>query len=192
MSTSFLDQTELAALGLAGYGENVLISRKASIYGAGRIRIGNHVRIDDFCVLSAGKGGIEMGSYIHVAVFSLLIGAEQITLGDFANISSRVSVYSSSDDYSGETMTNPMVPDRYKRVDNRPVVIGRHSIVGSGAILLPGTELGDGCAVGALSLVTGQCKAFTIYAGIPAVEKGKRKTDLLALEEVFTRDAIRP
>ena len=74
------------------------------------IVIGNNVRIDDFVVLSAGQGGIEIGNYIHIAVFSSLIGAGRIALSDFCNISSRVSIYSSSDDYTGEYMTNPMMP----------------------------------------------------------------------------------
>jgi dTDP-4-amino-4,6-dideoxy-D-glucose acyltransferase len=181
----FLDRTELAALGLAAFGENVLISRRASLHGVSRIRLGSNVRIDDFCVLSAGAGGIEIGSYVHVAVFCLLIGAGSISVGDFANISSRVSVYTSSDDYSGTTMTNPMIPDQFRAVDTRPVEIGRHVIIGSGSVVLPGVELGEGCAIGALSLVTGKCQDFTIYAGVPAVDRGKRKTGLLALETEF-------
>lgn len=185
MSSSFLDSAEIAALGLASCGKNVQISRKASIYGAERLNIGSNVRIDDFCVLSAGEGGIELGSYIHVAAFGLLLGAGRIVLGDFANLSSRVSIYSSSDDYSGMTMTNPMIPDRYKNIDTRPVTIGRHVIIGSGSVLLPGTDLNEGCAVGALSLVAGTGEAFTILAGVPAVAKGQRKTDLLALEAEF-------
>ena len=48
---------ELEAIGFAQLGENVKISKKASIYGAANISIGNHVRIDDFCIISAGEGG---------------------------------------------------------------------------------------------------------------------------------------
>ena len=47
---------ELDALGLASYGKDVRISRKASLHNPSQIAIGAHVRIDDFCVLSAGKG----------------------------------------------------------------------------------------------------------------------------------------
>ena len=51
---SFFSDAELFDLGFASLGENVKISRKASIYGAGQISIGNNVRVDDFCILSAG------------------------------------------------------------------------------------------------------------------------------------------
>jgi dTDP-4-amino-4,6-dideoxy-D-glucose acyltransferase len=180
---SFLTLSQLEQIGFRTVGDNVLISSKASIYGAERISIGSNVRIDDFCVLSAGEDGIAIGSAIHIAVFCSLIGSATITLGDFANLSSRVSIYSSSDDYSGRTMTNPMVPDRLKAVDSRPVSIGRHVIVGCGAVILPGVTLEDGVAVGALSLVNKDCEAFQIYAGVPAVQVGERERTLLNLEK---------
>lgn len=182
---SFLDPKELEALGLAGYGTNVLISRKCSIYGASRIEFGNNVRIDDFCVLSAGIGGITIGSYVHVAVYSSLIGRGEIRIYDYANISSRVSIYSSNDDYSGAHMTNPMVDEEFTGVNHQPVFIGRHAIIGAGSIVLPGVTIGDGVAIGALSLVNRDCKAFGIYIGVPARQKGERKRDLLMLEKKF-------
>jgi len=182
---SFLDPKELKALGLAGYGKNVLISRKCSIYGASRIELGNNVRIDDFCVLSAGIGGIKLGSYIHIAAYSSLIGRGEILIYDFANISSRVSIYSSNDDYSGAHMTNPMVDEQFTGVNHQPVFIGRHSIIGAGSIVLPGVTIGEGVAIGALSLVNRDCKAFGIYIGVPARQKGERKRDLLVLEQQF-------
>ncbi|MGA0585915.1 acyltransferase [Dyella sp. KRB-257] len=177
-----LTRQELREAGFGGFGEDVRISRKASFYGAERIRLGNHVRIDDFCVLSAGKRGIAIGDRVHIAVYSSLIGEGRIQLCDYANISSRVSIYSSNDDYSGETMTNPMVPGAYTGVQHADVVIGRHVIVGSGSVILPGVELGEGAAIGALSLVRESCEPFSIYAGTPARRIGERKRTLLELE----------
>lgn len=179
---TLLSRQQLLEMGFAEVGDPVFISDKASFYGCSRIRLGHHVRIDDFAVLSAGEGGITIGNYIHIAVYSSLIGAGAIRIEDFANISSRVSVYSSSDDYSGETMTNPMVPDAYKAVQHAPVLIGRHVIIGAGTVILPGVTLQEGAAVGALSLVNQDCAAFGIYAGVPAVWRKARSKQLLALE----------
>jgi dTDP-4-amino-4,6-dideoxy-D-glucose acyltransferase len=184
---SFLDAQELAALGLGAYGDDVRISTKASLHNAKNIRIGNHVRIDDFCVLSAGDGGIELGNFIHVGVFSSLIGAGRITLRDFCNLSSRTSIYSSNDDYSGAHMTNPTVPPEFTGVAHAAVTVGRHVIIGAGSVLLPGVTLEDGVAVGALSLIKQNCEAFGIYAGSPARQIGDRTRDLLELEGQFLR-----
>ena len=180
-----LSREALARMGFASLGHDLHVSDRASFYGASRIALGDHVRIDDFCVISAGAGGVSIGQHVHVAVYSLLIGAGRITLGDFCNISSRVSIYSSSDDYSGATMTNPTVPERYKNVFHADVVLGRHVIIGSGSVVLPGVTLGEGVAVGALSLVKEDCLSFGIYAGNPARRVRERKRDLLDLERRF-------
>jgi galactoside O-acetyltransferase len=180
-----LDRSAIERMGFATVGNNVFISDRASFYNCANISIGNNVRIDDFCVLSAGVGGISIGSCVHVAVYSSLIGAGRITLSDFCNISSRVAIYSSSDDYSGATMTNPMVPCQYTDVTHADVFLGKHVIVGSGSVILPGVTLEDGVAVGSLSLVPKDCRAFGIYAGSPAKFIKDRKRDLLELEKAF-------
>jgi acetyltransferase-like isoleucine patch superfamily enzyme len=182
---AFLADDDLAELGFKALGRNVFVSERASIFGASRIRVGNNVRVDDFCILSAGEGGITLGSYIHIAAYSSIIGAGEVTVDDFANLSSRVSIYSSSDDYSGRHMTNPMVADEFKQVDVRPVHIGRHVVIGSGSVILPGVTLHDGCAVGALSLIKSDCEPFAIYGGAPARRLATRDTNLLDLERQF-------
>lgn len=186
-----LSREQIERMGFAAVGENVALSDKASFYGCGRIAIGSNVRIDDFCVLSAGQGGIVLGDHIHVAVYTSLIGAGRIALGDFCNLSSRVSIYSSSDDYSGATMTNPTVPAAYTGVRHADVTLGRHVIVGAGSVVLPGVTLEEGVAVGALSLVQADCAAFGIYAGTPARRIKERRRDLLALEQQFRRQHSR-
>lgn len=181
----FYTLEELQALGLKKIGSNVKLSTKASIYNANQIIIGDNSRIDDFCVLSAGSGGIYIGKNVHIAVYSSLIGKETITIEDFANISSKVSIYSSNDDYSGEYMTNPTVPALYTNVQHSPVKIGKHVIVGSGCVVLPGVTLEDGVAIGALSLVNKDCDAFQVYAGIPAKKIAPRSKQLLELEKIW-------
>lgn len=182
MPQGFYTLDELKEIGLASYGENVFISRRCSIYGANRIKIGSNVRIDDFCVLSAGEGGIEIESHVHIAVYTSLIGKGKISIDDFTNISSKVAIYSSNDDYSGAFMTNPMVPEQYTNVTHGDVVLGKHVIVGSGAIVLPNVVLADGVCIGALSLVASNCEEFGVYVGVPAKKVKQRKTNLLELE----------
>ncbi|MFK7698665.1 acyltransferase [Pseudomonas caspiana] len=181
----FLNKTQIEKMGFASVGENPQLSDKASYYNCAKIIIGDNVRIDDFCVLSAGAEGIVLGNYIHIAVSSLLIGAGKITMRDFSGLSSKVSIYSSTDDYSGISMTNPTVPDDFRKVKNADVNIGRHVIIGAGSVVLPGVVLEQGVAVGALSLVSKSCKEFGIYSGVPAKRIKERKRNLLELEQQF-------
>ena len=183
---AYLTQQQLEQLHFKYLGKNVKISDKASIYNAKNIHLDDNCRIDDFCILSAGVGGIYIGKYVHIAAYSSLIGAESIILADFSGISSRVSIYSSSDDYSGEFMPHPTIPDEFRNVDNRPVYLDKHTIVGAGAIVLPGAKLNIGVAIGALSLVLGkEYPEFMIYAGTPAKAIKERKRNLLELERIM-------
>lgn len=182
---SFITNDELKAMGFKHLGKDVKISSKASIYNAKNISVGDFSRIDDFCVLSAGTGGIQIGCHVHIAVFALLIGQGKITVGDFVGISSRAAIYSSNDDYSGEFMTNPTIPSAFTNVTTAPVSMGRHSIIGSGSVVLPGLSIGEGVAIGALSLVTRDCEPFGIYVGTPARKVKDRKDNLLQLEKSF-------
>lgn len=183
---SFYSDSELKDIGFGAVGENVLISKKASIYSPDKITVGNNVRVDDFCILS---GNIEIGSNVHIAAYSALYGGTAgIMVCDFANISSRVCVYAVSDDFSGEYMTNPTIPDKYKNVLNAPVVISRHVIIGSGSTVLPGVTLEEGTAVGAMSLCKKSTEPWTIYAGIPAEKLKQRDKNVLALERCFLNE----
>lgn len=179
------NHAELQELGLKQFGHEVFIGKNVSFYNAENISIGNNVRIDDFCILSAGSGGISIGNHVHIAPFCTLIGKGEIILADFSGLSSRVSIYSSTDDYSGDVLTNPTVPETYKNIIDGPVELKKHVIVGSGSIIMPNICLFEGAAIGALSLVTTSIPAFTIAAGIPAVPIKQRNRKLLELEKSF-------
>lgn len=180
-----LSRDALERMGFAALGANVEVSELASFHGTSRISLGDRVRIDDFCVLSAGVGGILLGQHVHIAVFCSLMGAGKITIADFSNLSSRVALYSSNDDYSGQFMTNPTLPSEYTGVEHADVFLGRHVIVGAGTVILPGLTLEEGVAIGALSLVNRDCQAFGIYAGRPARRIGDRSRQLLEVEKRF-------
>lgn len=182
---SFYTEEQLLGMGFSKFGKNVLISNKCSIYGAEKIVIGNNVRIDDFCILS---GRIEIGNHIHVAAFSAIYGGNDgVIIEDYANISSRVSIYSVSDDYSGESMTNPMIPEEYKKVKSETVIIKKHVIIGSTSVIMPGVILEEGCAFGAFSFINESTKPWGIYMGIPCKRKKERKKNSLELEKEFKK-----
>ena len=83
---SFFDRDELIKIGFKSIGEDVLISRKASFYSPEKMSFGNHVRIDDFCLLS---GSIAVGDYVHISAYSCIFAGDSgVVIGDFSGISS--------------------------------------------------------------------------------------------------------
>lgn len=183
MDSFFYSQDELEQIGFKSLGKNVLLSKKASIYGAAEMSIGNNVRIDDFCVLS---GKITLGNNIHIAVYTALFGGNAgIEMKDFTCLSSRCCVYAKSDDYSGEYLTNPTIPDTYLGVKESKVTLGRHVLIGSGCTIFPGVFIGEGTAVGSMSLINKSLPEWGIFAGIPCEWKKERSKHLLLLEKEF-------
>lgn len=176
--TSFYTRTELAQFGLAAFGEDVLISRKTSIYRPEAISLGHHVRIDDFCILSGGEG-ITLGNFVHIGCFCALYGGAGIVMGDYTGLSARVAVYSESDDFSGASVVGPWFPMAMKPGYIRSrVEIGRYVQVGTASSIMPGVVIGEGAAIGAHALVRSACESWTIYGGVPAKRLKARKRDL--------------
>lgn len=180
---AFYTPEQLAGLGFKKIGKNVKISDKASIYDHGEIEIGDNSRIDDFCVLS---GKITIGKYVHFAVFNNVAGGEPgITFEDFSGLAYGCHVFAQSDDYSGSSMTNPTVPDNLKNETKLPVFVGRHCIVGTGSVIIPGVNLQEGTAIGALSLVTKSTEPWSVYFGVPAKRLKARRKTLLEHEKTL-------
>ena len=183
----FLSENELKNIGFKSVGKHVLISDKCSIYSPENIEIGDNVRIDDFCILSAGKGGIVIGSNIHIACYVSLIGAGQITLEDFSQVSSRTTILSSSDDFSGDYLVGPSISSKFTNVKSAPVRLMKHSVVGTGCTVLPNVTIKEGAAVGAMSLVKEDIEEFEIVAGIPAKKIKNRNKKILKIESEYLK-----
>ena len=186
---SFLNKQEIQELGFKKVGENALISRFAKFYGSHNIEIGDNVRIDDFVIISAGQGGVTIGNYVHIAIFASIQGDAQVVISDFVGISSKVSIYSSSDNYFGHSLTNPTVPIKFRKIQSRNIFLGKHVIIGSNSVILPGSILKNGVAIGALSTVNQECDEFYIYSGNPLSKLIKRSKKMLLLETAFLEES---
>lgn len=181
---SFLSREEVMSIGFAKVGKDVNISRHCSIYSPGNISIGDHVRIDDFGILS---GNICIGNHVHIAAGVYLYGGDsRIELYDFSCLSSKVSVYAITDDYVGGYMTNPTIPSELRHVIKGPVIIEKHVVVGTGSVILPGVHIGEGASTGAMTLINKNLEPWGVFVGIPAKKINTRdKIAIKIAEEKF-------
>lgn len=179
----FLSETTLHQMGFAFLGENVKISDKAALYDIGRMSIGDNSRVDDFTVLA---GEITIGRNVHIAVFCNLAGGRAgISMADFSGLAYGCHLIAQSDDYSGSTMTNPTVPAEFKNESSSPVEVGRHAILGTNSIVLPGVTIEEGVSCGAGTIFTKSTEPWSIYVGSPARRVKARSRDLLDLEQRY-------
>jgi galactoside O-acetyltransferase len=177
---SFYSKTDVFGLGFDKIGENVKISKMAALYGTEKISIGNNVRIDDFCLLS---GKIIIGNNVHIAAGCYIFGGEEgVEMEDYTGISSRCIIYAITDDFSGNALPHPTIPMEFRNVIQEKVVLKKHALIGTSVVILPGVNVGEGCAVGAMSLVNKSLPAWKICVGIPARPIGERSKRILELE----------
>lgn len=172
----------------ARIGEDVTIWPKARILSPERIEIGDSVIIDDFVMLMGGER-TSIGSFVHIAAYASVMGGGVLEMADFSALSGGVRLYTGTDDFSGEALAGPTVPDRFRKVERSRVALGRHALVGTGCVVLPGVRIGEGAAVGANSLVNRDLAPWTIYAGSPARPLRPRNRErMLALEAELRRE----
>lgn len=183
---AYYSADELKAMGFKSLGENIKISTKASIYNRELIEIGDNSRIDDFCVIS---GRIVIGAFCHITPMCLVAGGGPgIYFADFVTLAYGVKVFAQSDDYSGLTLTNSLIPKKFKKEVLESVYLRKNVIIGANTIVFPGVDVAEGCSIGAMSLVSKCTQPWGIYVGSPARRVKERKKDMLVLEKAFLKE----
>ena len=173
---SFYSIEELKNLGLKSFGTDIYISRFARIYNPGDLVIGNHVRIDDFCILS---GKLTLGSHIHISAYCALYGKYGIVMKDFSGLSPRCTLFTASDDFSGDFLMSPMTNPIHNHIISGEIFLDKYSQIGANSTILPNVIINEGAAAGAMSLITKDLDAWSVYAGIPVKKIKSRNKGLL-------------
>lgn len=158
---------DLAALGLATYGDDVRVYSMARLVDAERISFGSHVIVDDFVLLQGG-GGLRIESYVHVAAFSSVAGGGPTRIGNFVSISGGARILTGTDVFDGSGLTNSTVPSELRVVSRPGVQIDDFAAVGANAVVRPGVTVGQGAVIGAGAVVLADVAPWSIVAGAPA------------------------
>lgn len=155
-------------------GVNVIIGKTVRIRKPHLVSIGDNCIIDDFTYIPCG---ITMGAYSHIGANCSFIGGQGfVTVGSFVNIAPGCQIVTGSNDYYGGGLVGPGIPVEYAGESViEPVTIADHCLLACQTVVLPGVEMPEGMATGAMTLVKkAQYKAWTLYAGIPAKPIGSR------------------
>lgn len=136
-------KNELLEMGFDTVGDNVSVSKDARLFAIkGRLEEG--VRVDAFSILT---GTIVLGAYVHISPFCFLAGTGgMIEMGENAGLSSHVSIFTKSADY-----TTHQLEHAEKVVGN--VYIGKNSIIGAGSKIMPNVKIADNVSVACNSVI---------------------------------------
>jgi len=135
-----------------------------------RARIGPGAKIAPNVSLRSGER-IEIGARAHVGAYcSLWAGDEsRIVLGEDALLGPEVYITASNYEIAPD---RPVMTQPHREAD---VIIGRDVWLGARVVVLAGVTIGDGCVVGAGSVVTRSLPPYSIAVGAPARIVGRRE-----------------
>jgi maltose O-acetyltransferase len=133
-----------------------------------RIEIGSDFIIWHNCILSVGEGQIEIGNKGLLGINSYLNASHgKIKIGNNVAIAPFCQIYS----YSHHYYPDKSVMDSHKVGD---VIIEDDVLIGCNTVILPGVTIHKGAIVAASAVVNKDVPSFSIVAGIPIKEIGKR------------------
>ena len=148
---------------LPGLNPTVQIDGKIDIVGTANIILDDYARIGDNVQLGTEEGGkISLGKHVRLNRGTTIFAYSEITIGDYSLIGEFVTIRDANHSIKrGEYI-------KTQGHDSKPVKIGNDVWIGRGVCILPGVTIGDGCIVGANSVVTKSFEPNMILAGIPA------------------------
>ena len=179
-----MSEDELKALGLRHVGKNVKIDRSVRIFYPHKVIIENDTRIDCMSIISC-SGIVHIGPFSHFSIGTKIMGAGNFRSAAYVGVSSNVTFMTSSEDYSGEALATCMVPKEFRKNEVGDINLEDHVVCGPNSIILPHVTLGQGSAVGALSLIAHSVPPFIVVSGNPPRKVGLRKKDILLVQKRF-------
>jgi acetyltransferase-like isoleucine patch superfamily enzyme len=147
------------------------VSLSARVQLSNRITFGEKTVVKPFAMLLTQGGYISFGKNCAISSFNHISnGIEDIIVGDYVRLGPQVTILGGSRNFRAR---NKLVIDQGSH--HKGVTIGNDVLVGAGAVILPGCQIGEGVVIGALSLVNSDIPPYKIVAGNPARIIGERE-----------------
>jgi len=140
---------------------NKIGNSKAEAYlvlnGNAQMHVKGNMRIRFGSTIQVNHGGhLEVGLFSCNADVNIQCN-NQITIGDDCMVGRRAVIYDSSYHPTGTTVDN-------MKVSQKPVVIGNHVWLGTGAVIMQGSHIGDGSIIGTNACISGKIPAGSFVA----------------------------
>jgi len=181
----FYTQEELDKAGFKSLGVGVKIKRNVGLFFTENIIIDDYTRIDDFTIIVASREEVRLGKHVHIGTHVYVSASDGFIAEDFVGISAGTKIFTSSDDYTGQKLTNSTMPRQFIGGPAGRIVLQKHVIIGANCVLLPGVTLGTGTSLGAMTLVNKSLPPWGIYIGAPARKLRDRSQKMLEMEKEF-------
>jgi acetyltransferase-like isoleucine patch superfamily enzyme len=157
------------------FGEQAIVHRPGSVFGAHQIAIGSHSLILAGTYLSVETVAwsrsapvLSIGDRVGIRPYCMISASEKIVIEDDVIVGAFSSVIDSDHTFADgrpNVMHNPVAAD--------PIRIGRGTWLAERVAVLRGANIGRCCIVGANSVVRGELPDYSIAVGAPARVVGR-------------------
>ncbi len=173
----------------ASVGRRTVFGRNLTVRHPGKIRIGDNAVFDDNAMIDAKgdsnrgieigdgvyvgrhtniyckNGAIRIGNRVNISAFCTVMSANDVAIGDGTVVGAYTYLLSGGEyDYR-----SPVPFAEQTGMDSRgPLSVGRNCWIGARVTVLDAASIGDGCVIGAGSVVTRPVPANSLAYGTPA------------------------
>lgn len=162
---------------IRGIASNIIVGNDVRIHGSVDLRNRGNAKIiledgvyldHDVRLVAANNAVIRVGRRAEIGKGCIVNAGADVTIGSGAMIAGYCYIQSSS---HGMKKSMPIKEQAHSYGKIR---IGADAWLGGHVSVLEGVALGEGCVVGAKSVVTKNVEEYSIVAGVPAKKIGKR------------------
>lgn len=136
-----------------------------------RLTTGHGCRFEVFPIDSDKRKRLIFGNNIQVNDYVHISAIDRVEIGDGCLFASHIYISDNSHGQYGDNSllaSSPDMPPASRQYITAPVKIGKNVWLGEGVIVLPGVTIGDGCVIGAHSVVNKDIPSASIAVGSPA------------------------
>jgi acetyltransferase-like isoleucine patch superfamily enzyme len=142
--------------------------------GGGFVSVGDNARIEGSLICHRHDSRIAIGARTSIGGGTVIESLRSVSVGDDCLISHYVTIQDHNShplewEHRSQDVLNWLAGVKdWTHVEQANIIIERRCWIGTRCIILKGVHLGEGCVVGAGSVVTRPFPAYSVVAGNPA------------------------
>ena len=142
----------------------IYVRGKKSLVGCNGLTTGRFCRFD----LEGSKQTLFVGENCEMGDMTHIVAHEKVEIGNNVLIASKCFISDTNHGvYKGSNQDLPMTEPNKRKLVSCPVKIGDNVWIGETVVILAGAQIGDGCVIGANSVISKEIPAGSMVVGVP-------------------------
>ena len=142
----------------------IYIRGRNSLSGCAGLTTGRFCRFD----LIGTKPTLIIGDNCEMGDMTHIVAYEKVEIGNNVLIASKCFISDTNHGtYNGDKQDSPELPPNKRKLVSKPVKIGDNVWIGENVVILAGSKIGNGCVIGANTVISGEYEEKSVIIGSP-------------------------